>query len=137
MIKASSGFFLPVFLLYVLFLVTMSAFKSLDILMPQIKAMQHWFGGDKNMHLCLAFVLGFLGCLASEVFQRPGNVFRVILVVLILGLGLSVDELFQYNAPHRAFDLRDLGYGLAGLSFAAISYLALSLLRRRNSHSGI
>ncbi len=129
--RVSTGIFLPAFFLYVLFLITISMFKTMDILMPQIKAMQHWFGGDKNMHLSLAFILGLLGCFASEVFHRPGKCLRASLVVMVLAMGLSVDELFQYNAPHRAFDLRDLGYGVLGLSLAAVFYLFISFVFRR------
>ena len=130
MVKARSGIYGLVFILYLLLLVLMSTFKSLEIFIPQIHALEQWFGGDKAMHFALAALLSLLACFASEQVFRLKKTKRILTILATLGACLLLDELLQYQVPSRKFDLMDLAAGYSGLLAGSVIYLLIGFARK-------
>ena len=130
MINARPGFSGLVFIVYLLFLVLMSTFKSLEIFIPQIHALEHWFGGDKVMHFVLAALLSLLACFASEQVFRLKTSKRILTILATLSACLLLDELLQYQVPSRKFDLMDLAAGYSGLLAGSVIYLLIGFVRK-------
>ena len=135
MINARPGFSGLVLIVYLLLLVLMSTFKSLEIFIPQIHALEHWFGGDKVMHFVLAALLSLLACFASEQVFRLKTSKRILTILATLSACLLLDELLQYQVPSRKFDLLDLAAGYSGLLTGSALYLLLVFYRNRSNFS--
>lgn len=120
------------FLVYLAFLVLLSVCKSAEIFLPYIYQFEAFLGGDKWMHFKLALLLGFF---AVSVFSAK----KLVLVLLVLLIGLFVDEAMQYLLASRRFEWLDALYGVSGLLFGA--FLGGGLLwfahRVRNGNSDI
>ena len=118
---------LPVllFISYGLSLVVLSVFKSAEIFLPQIYALEHWLGGDKWMHFKLSAMLAVLTCFASERVLDLAPFRRILVATLCLALALSIDEALQGVFASRRFELADLAYGCSGVLAGVVGYLAV------------
>jgi VanZ family protein len=114
-----------IFTFYCFFLLMLSFFKSAELFLPAIYQFEAWLGGDKLMHLKLAFVLSLLACFAANSIKRNFllNAFwRLLFIQLFLASCLLLDEAHQYLAPSRRFELMDFYYGVGGLLIGLLSY---------------
>lgn len=139
------AFKIAVLVLYGCCLIALSIFKTAELFLPTIYAIEGWLGGDKLMHLKLSAVLTVLALLALvSVNERRAvssdstntdfypTFFSVLISLGICGLlvaGLLVDELHQAFVSTRRFELSDLAYGVSGISIGFIVFWLGHLLR--------
>ena len=124
-----------IFFSYGALLVLLSAFKSIELFLPQITWLEHSLGGDKWMHFKLSTLLAILACFASEqvLDLRPVN--RSLVVFGVLLFALALDEALQYGLASRRFELLDLAYGSAGLLCGTLGYFIVGTFRGKSSTS--
>ena len=104
-------------ILYVLFLMFMTGFKSAQLYLPFISSLEASLGGDKLMHFYLASLLAVLAWPVARLFNnKKYSPFLVLFFLfLILSICLLLDELHQTLISARYFDLSDTLYGMSGL----------------------
>lgn len=125
---------LLVFFVYGFFLVLLSFFKTIEIFLPYIHALEAGLGGDKLMHLQLATLLTTLALLAfgshASLKKKASSMtflqvaIRGIFVCLIIASGLLADELLQSMVSTRRFEWSDFNYGASGIAASAIIYVS-------------
>lgn len=130
-----SNWALLIFLSYGVLLLLMSAFKTAELLLPQITWLEHTLGGDKWMHFKLSILLAVLACLASAQVLDLRPISRALVVFGVLLLALALDEALQYGLASRRFELLDLAYGSAGLLCGTLGYFVVGTLRGKSSTS--
>lgn len=136
---------IAVLVLYGCCLIALSMFKTAELFLPTIYAIESWLGGDKLMHLKLSAVLTVLALLAFvSINERRAGMsnstytvfyptFSPVLFSLgICGLlvaGLLIDELHQAFVSTRRFEWCDLAYGASGISIGFLIFWLGHLLR--------
>ncbi|MEC8522754.1 MAG: hypothetical protein VXZ24_00720 [Pseudomonadota bacterium] len=126
---------LLIFLSYGVLLLLMSAFKTAELLLPQITWLEQALGGDKWMHFKLSILLAVLACLASTQVLDLRPISRALVVFGVLLFALALDEALQYGLASRRFELLDLAYGSAGLLCGTLGYFVVGTLRGKSSTS--
>ena len=123
-----------IFVVYGGLLIALSAFKTAELFLPSIYQLEAFLGGDKLMHLKLSSVLS---CLALWAFipktlaAFSGLFFvRCLLIVLLLAVGLSLDEFHQAFTTTRRFEYMDLAHGVTGIGIGLGIYWLLVLASR-------
>ncbi|WP_419533001.1 hypothetical protein [Endozoicomonas sp.] len=101
------------------FLIGLSVSKSLGYGHWLWGSVEHFLGGNLEMHFLMAFVLSFLGHWAFNGIARRG----VLLAFLIIGCAL--DEGLQFFLPLRAFNPVDFMVTCLGLILAAAPFIAM------------
>ncbi len=99
------------------FLVILSASKSLGYGYWVWGNIEHFLGGNLQMHFVFAFILSLLAHLASSGFWHRGW------LLLFLMIGCALDESLQFIFPLRSFNPLDFLVTCAGLFFAALPFL--------------
>ena len=127
--KSSSVWPVLLFVSYVATLISLSAFKSLEIYLPTLFLIERLMGGDKWMHLKFSAILSILACFASERVLDLAAFRRMLVVLMSLMLALAIDESLQYLLVSRRFEFLDYAYGLSGV-VSGISLYALILAAR-------
>ena len=117
------------FVLLASLLVVMSSLHSMNLFVPELKALERAIGGDKNMHLVMSSLLAFLGCMSASRYVRSAY-FSVVVVLPLLALALAADEVLQRFSAVRSFDWQDLKAGLLGIIFGGASYLIVCIISR-------
>lgn len=117
-----------IFVVYAIGLIVLSAFKSAEIGLAQIHALETWLGGDKSMHFTLSAILAVLACFASERVLDLAPTTRTIGVCFVLLSALTLDEALQYVLASRRFELLDLAFGSLGLLAGVLGYLPVKLV---------
>ncbi|MEH6345136.1 MAG: VanZ family protein [Bermanella sp.] len=114
-------------LLYCLFLLLLSGFKSAQIGLPIISALEVSLAGDKLMHFYLALLLSFLAWpVALLISNKKYNTFIVLALVFgFLSVLLALDELHQLLVDSRHFELKDTLFGVSGLVLGLLIRLLL------------
>jgi len=118
------------FILYAGFLVVLSAFKSAELFLPTIHAMEVFLGGDKWMHLLLAVPLSLMANLAAESVMKLSSFRRILLVMVVLVLALLMDELHQQFIASRRFDWQDSVWGSTGLLLGCAIYVLVKNVQK-------
>lgn len=123
-------------ILYGCFLITLSFFKTAEIMLPTIYQFESLLGGDKLMHLTLSSLLSLIALWALVPSLLKGlelNVIRWLLwclgICALLTTGLLVDELHQAFVKSRRFEWLDLAYGVGGVGIGFIIFTIISLLK--------
>lgn len=116
-----------VLVVYACFLVSLSVFKTAEMFLPHIYALESWLGGDKLMHLKLSFGLSLLALMtfvqAKAIVKR---LFQSIMVCFILVSGLFADEFHQALVSTRRFEWLDLSYGVTGIFMGLLLFIFAS-----------
>ncbi|WP_422139879.1 VanZ family protein [Endozoicomonas sp. ALC020] len=99
------------------FVVILSASKSLGYGKWAWGSIEHFLGGNLQMHFVMAFILSALAHLASSGFWQRGW----LLILLIIGCAL--DESVQFFLPLRNFDPLDFLVTCIGLLLAALPFM--------------
>ena len=97
------------------FLVILSASKSLGYGHWAWGSIEHFLGGNLQMHFVMAFILSALAHLASSRFWHRGW------LLLLLVIGCALDESLQFVLPLRNFNPLDFLVTCAGLLLAALA----------------
>lgn len=122
-----------VFVLYSVFLLSLSVLKSVEVALPTVYQIERWLGGDKWMHFKLSGILAILACFASERVLDLAAIKRTLRVFPVLALALATDEAFQFLTATRRFELLDLMWGIAGLLTGVLGYLLVIVARKNVS----
>ena len=99
------------------FLVILSASKSLGYGHWAWGGIEHFLGGNLQMHFVMAFILSVLAHLACPGFWHKGR------LLLLLIIGCALDEGLQAVLPRRHFNLLDFLVTCAGLLLAALPFM--------------
>ena len=83
-----------------------------------------WIGGDKMLHLVLAFVLSLLSMMS---FSHRFSWWKILAVLMAI---LTIEETAQYFLPNRYFGFDDLVAGWSGLICGGILYTLTKILTR-------
>lgn len=102
---------------WLVFLLLLSIGKSLGHGQWVWGSIEHFLGGDLQMHFTMAFVLSLLAHLASPEGYHRGQ------LLLLLLIGCAVDECLQRFLPLRSFNLMDFLVTFAGLLLAALPFM--------------
>ncbi len=105
-------------------LVILSASKSLGYGHWAWGSIEHFLGGNLQMHFVMAFILSMLAHLASSEFWHRGW------LLLLLVSGCALDEGLQFVLPLRHFNPLDFLVTCAGLLLAALPFLVTQLRRQ-------
>ncbi|WP_157674048.1 VanZ family protein [Endozoicomonas ascidiicola] len=109
------------------FIVTLSASKSLGYGYWVWGNIEHFLGGNLQMHFVFAFVLSILAHLGSSARWQQ------CLILLVLILGCAIDEALQLFLPERSFNPQDVLASWAGLILAATPFLMRSGYKKGSS----
>ena len=101
------------------FLVGLSASKSLGYGHWAWGSIEHFLGGNLQMHFVMAFILSALAHLASSGFWHRGW------LLLLLVIGCALDESLQFFLPLRAFNPVDFMVTCLGLILAAAPFVLM------------
>ena len=85
---------------------------------------QVWIGGDKILHLVLAFILSFLSMMSLFCTMSWWKILAVLMVII------SIEETMQIFLPNRYFGFNDLLAGWSGLICGAILHKLLKLINK-------
>ncbi|OED44507.1 hypothetical protein ACH42_07330 [Endozoicomonas sp. (ex Bugula neritina AB1)] len=110
------------------FLVILSVSKSLGYGRWAWGSIEHFLGGNLQMHFVMAFVLSALAHLASSEFWCRGW------LLLLLITGCALDESLQFVLPLRNFNPLDFMVTLLGLLLGGC---VVKLIRVFNKYSTI
>ena len=105
---------------WLLFLIGLSISKSLGYGHWAWGSIEHFLGGNLQMHFVFAFILSILAHLASSRFWHRGW------LLLLLIMGCALDESLQFFLPLRSFNPLDFLVTCAGLLLAALPFLVLT-----------
>ena len=83
-----------------------------------------WIGGDKVLHLVLAFVLSLLSMMS---FSHRFSWWKILAVLMAI---LTIEETAQYFLPNRYFGFDDLVAGYSGLICGGILYKLTKILTK-------
>ena len=83
-----------------------------------------WIGGDKMLHLVLAFVLSLLSMMS---FSHRFSWWNILAVLMII---LTIEESAQYFLPNRHFGFDDLIAGYSGLICGGLLYNLIKTLTK-------
>ena len=81
-------------------------------------------GGDKMLHLMLAFVLSLLSMMS---FSHRFSWWRILSTLVVI---LAIEETAQYFLPNRYFGFDDLVAGWSGLICGGLLYKLIKTLTR-------
>jgi hypothetical protein len=112
-------------IVYGCFLITLSIFKTTEIMLPAIFRMEFFLGGDKLTHLILSSILSFLALWALAYKSSKGLMYRCFIICLLLIIGLLADELHQALVGSRRFEWLDFACGVGGIGLGFMSFLAI------------
>ena len=82
-----------------------------------------WVGGDKVLHLGLAFILSLLSMMS---FSHKFSWWKILAVLMTI---LAIEETAQYFLPNRYFGFDDLVAGWSGLICGGILYKLTKLIK--------